>query len=105
LGHHIDGSELVPKKITKHRFRRAIIEEWDNRCAYCNCCPEKITLDHVVPKVDGGLTIRHNLVPACQRCNGGKGHRHWQEWFQEKAWHCAERERRIIAWLCRPTST
>jgi 5-methylcytosine-specific restriction endonuclease McrA len=97
--HRIDGSELVPKKATKHRFRRSIIEAWANRCAYCDCEPEKITLDHVVPKVHGGTTVRANLVPACQRCNGRKGHTGWREWFRACAWYCSAREEKILEWL------
>jgi HNH endonuclease len=99
LIHHIEGSELVPKKVTKHRFRFAIIEAWNRRCAYCDCEPDKITLDHVVPKVHGGVTVRTNLVPACQRCNGLKGHQSWREWFQGCAWHCHTREQKISEWL------
>lgn len=100
--HHIDGTELVSKKVTKHRFRAGIIADWDRCCAYCNCQPEQITLDHVVPKVDGGRTERSNLVPACRRCNLSKAHSDWLEWFRAQAHHCPDREERVRGWINPP---
>jgi hypothetical protein len=97
--HQIDGSHLVPKKITKHRFRRGIIEAWDGCCAYCGCQPMKITLDHIVPKVKGGTTQRSNLVPACPSCNVAKNHCDWLGWFRQQPAHTEAREQRIKAWV------
>lgn len=96
--HKIEGSELVSKRVTKHRFRRSIIEAWEGRCAYCDCRPEKITLDHVIPKVKGGTTQRSNLVPACAACNVSKNHCNWVEWYQRQRFHTSEREARVKAW-------
>lgn len=91
---------LISKRVTKHRFRKLIIEAWDGRCAYCDCIPTgKITLDHVIPKCKGGHTVRENLVPSCIRCNGAKNHHDWLEWYRGVAWHCPEREGRVRAWL------
>lgn len=97
--HHIDGSFLVPKRLTKNRFRRAIIEAWGGCCAYCEAKPEKITLDHVIPKVDGGQTARANLVPACAPCNVAKNHCNVWEWYQNQPWHTQAREDRIRQWI------
>jgi 5-methylcytosine-specific restriction endonuclease McrA len=94
----------VPKRDTKHRFRRVIIDAWDGCCAYCGCRPEKITLDHLSPKCKGGKTTKGNLVPACIRCNGAKNHHEMAEWFRSVPWHCPERELKIQAWIqeCEP---
>ncbi|MEI8251277.1 MAG: HNH endonuclease signature motif containing protein [Synechococcus sp. ELA057] len=97
--HQIDGSHLVPKKITKHRFRRSIIEAWFGCCAYCGDRPERITLDHVLPKVEGGMTVRSNLIPACCRCNGSKAHSDWLSWYGQQPYHDPAREQRIRAWV------
>lgn len=88
----------MPKRDTKHRFRRAIIDAWDGCCAYCGCRPEKITLDHIIPKVKGGTTQQSNLVPACAPCNVAKNHCNWLEWYQAQLGHTPEREARIRAW-------
>lgn len=97
--HTIEGSELVSKRVTKHRFRRAIIDVWDECCAYCGCRPDKITLDHVIPKVKGGATQWSNLIPACTSCNGSKGHSDAWDWYQLQLFYCAARERKIKDWL------
>ena len=95
--HQIDETELLPKRATKHRFRAIIFAEWNHACAYCSESAD--TLDHVVARVAGGLTIAENLVPACRRCNGAKGGTNWREWFIEQQWHCIEREARIAGWI------
>ena len=42
------------------------------RCVYCGS-GERLTLDHVVPRAQGGKTTWKNLVTACSRCNAKKG--------------------------------
>jgi 5-methylcytosine-specific restriction endonuclease McrA len=95
--HLIDQTELQPKKVTKARFRKRIFAEWDHQCAYC--ADQADTLDHVLPRSDGGLTVAENLVPACRRCNGAKGSADWREWFKSQPWHCPERALRIDRWI------
>lgn len=50
----------------------AIKEHYRDRCAYCG---EKkpLTMDHVVPVIEGGKTDVSNIVPACRSCNSAKG--------------------------------
>ncbi len=43
-------------------------------CIYCladlhDAAPMDITLDHIVPKSDGGSNAETNLVTACRACN------------------------------------
>jgi 5-methylcytosine-specific restriction endonuclease McrA len=70
---------------------------WASCCAYCSESAD--TLDHVVPRLRGGLTVAHNLVPACRRCNGAKGSTDWRQWFADQEWYCIEREARIDGWI------
>jgi hypothetical protein len=95
--HLIDQTELQPKRVTKHRFRASIFEAWASCCAYC--ADPADTLDHVLPRSKGGLTVAENLVPACRRCNGAKSSTDWREWFRAQTWHCPGREGRIDGWL------
>jgi hypothetical protein len=97
FGHEINQTELQPKKITKARFRRRIFEAWASQCAYCTDPAD--TLDHVLPRSRGGLTVAENLVPACRRCNGAKSSTDWREWFEAQDWHCVERAARIDGWV------
>ncbi len=47
------------------------------RCQYCGLrLPlSGLTYDHVIPRAQGGKTCWENIVMACYRCNGRKGHR------------------------------
>ncbi len=49
----------------------------NNRCFYCGCrCTaegkHRATLDHLLPRSRGGLSVTANLVLACQECNTDK---------------------------------
>jgi 5-methylcytosine-specific restriction endonuclease McrA len=50
-------------------------------CAYCfnkmtlqKDQPLSATVDHVVPRMDGGQDVRENFVAACHTCNNRKLH-------------------------------
>ena len=47
------------------------------RCGYCDAAtpPDQLTMDHRIPLVRGGRSIKANLVPACRACNAAK--KHW----------------------------
>jgi 5-methylcytosine-specific restriction enzyme A len=44
------------------------------RCHYCerDVGARRLTLDHVVPLIRGGKSVRANIVPACKDCNSTK---------------------------------
>ena len=44
-------------------------------CQYCGVTGMSFTLDHVVPKSQGGITSWENVVCACINCNNKKGNR------------------------------
>jgi hypothetical protein len=99
VSHKIEGSELVSKRVTKNSFRREIINAWDGHCAYCGNKPEKITLDHIIPKVKGGMTVRANLVPACASCNVSKNHCDVWAWYETQTFYNLVKQDAIKAWL------
>ena len=43
-------------------------------CHYCGkkFPPEELTMDHIVPVVRGGKSVRGNVVPCCKTCNNEK---------------------------------
>ena len=87
MKHHIEGSELITRKVTKQRFRKRIIEAWDSRCYICGGKFEHITLDHLLAKKNGGLTIAQNLAPCCSQHNREKGHQElWSFWTTHECW-------------------
>ena len=97
MDHAIQESLLVPKRLNKQRFRRGIFEAWQNSCAYCGQPAD--TLDHVVPRLHGGMTVQPNLVPACRCCNGRKGASPLWAWWQEQPYWDFNRALAVYAWL------
>jgi 5-methylcytosine-specific restriction endonuclease McrA len=69
----------VKTKATSYiRFSRENIYIRDEfRCQYCTSRfhPKQLTLDHVIPAVQGGKKNWTNIVTACIKCNQVKGGR------------------------------
>lgn len=99
--HQIDGTELIPRKQAKMRFRDQIFLCWGWCCAYCGemLSERNATLDHVIPRHAGGLTERCNLIAACFSCNSHKSGREFREWFRERTYWTESREKWIDEWM------
>ncbi len=68
--------EMVSKKGSAQgaKFSRRGVMVRDNfSCVYCGRHAE--TIDHVVPRKDGGKSTYENCVAACTPCNRKKGHK------------------------------
>lgn len=67
---------------------------WKNRVAkgICHYCggqfpPDELTMDHLIPIVRGGKSVRGNVAPACKGCNNRKKHMlplEWEEYMEGK---------------------
>ncbi len=70
------GYDRIPREAVKLN-RRNIYARDGSRCQYCgkHFSTRELTLDHVVPRVQGGENTWTNLVCACVRCNARKGGR------------------------------
>jgi 5-methylcytosine-specific restriction endonuclease McrA len=60
-------------------WKRRIARE---RCGYCDrpTPARALTMDHRVPLVRGGRSVRANLVAACRECNAAKKYLLPVEW-------------------------
>jgi len=70
------------------RFSRQLLFLRDlYQCAYCeNIFHHKnLTVDHVVPRCEGGKTTWTNTVAACSACNLKKGNKRWTPRFHPYA--------------------
>lgn len=90
--------QCLQRKSARKRFRREILDAWNNRCAYCDC-ERAHTLDHVQPKAKGGPTKRNNLVACCATCNIDKTDIPFMEWFRAQTFWSEERELKILSWI------
>ncbi|MSR70177.1 MAG: HNH endonuclease [Phycisphaerales bacterium] len=70
------GYDRFPKVQVKLN-RRNIYARDGNQCQYCGAyfSTRELTLDHVLPRVQGGTNSWTNLVCACVKCNARKGGR------------------------------
>jgi len=68
---HVPHSALVPFS------RKTVMMRDKYTCQYCGAQPSRaeLTIDHVLPKVRGGLSTWENVVCACKSCNNRKGSR------------------------------
>ena len=61
---------FVYLKRRKIALTRQNIFKRDNfMCQYCGTKSKNLTIDHVVPKIKGGIDSWENLVSACVKCN------------------------------------
>ena len=70
------GYDKLPRQEVKFN-RRNIYARDSNRCQYCGkrMPTTELSLDHVVPKSQGGKSSWTNIVCCCVRCNVKKGGR------------------------------
>jgi 5-methylcytosine-specific restriction endonuclease McrA len=59
--------------------RREVFQRDHFTCMYCGEQGRELTLDHVIPRFQGGRHTWENLVSACKRCNHRKAGRTPQE--------------------------
>lgn len=67
----------VPRPMGISLTRKSVMMRDNYTCQYCGSQPTKgeLTIDHVIPRVQGGETTWENVVCACKRCNLRKGAR------------------------------
>ncbi len=68
----------------------------EKSCIYCGKDSESI--DHVLPRSKGGLSITENCVPACLSCNGSKTDNEVFEWYRKQRFYDPRRSMAIRAW-------
>ncbi len=67
----------IPRRMRLPCSRRGVLARDRETCQYCGVQPGRLhlTVDHVVPRSQGGLTTWDNVVAACRECNHRKGGR------------------------------
>ena len=67
----------VPRQMALPLTRRLVLARDAYTCQYCGIQPSKaaLTIDHVLPRSQGGEKSWVNVVAACRPCNQRKGNR------------------------------
>lgn len=87
--------DLCPK-LRNRRWRRSLHDYTNKSCIYCGCPSESI--DHVLPRSRGGISITKNCVPACLSCNGQKSNLDALDWYRKQKFYDPRRAMAIKAW-------
>ncbi|WP_082053759.1 HNH endonuclease [Gordoniibacillus kamchatkensis] len=69
-----NSAEKYRKAKIPESLRWKIWERDDFTCQYCGT-RTNLTIDHVIPEVQGGSMVEENLATACITCNTRKGGR------------------------------
>ena len=88
--------DLCPK-LHDRRWRKSLHEFTGKSCIYCGHNSESI--DHVLPRSKGGLSITKNCVPACLSCNGEKSDKNVFDWYRKQRFYDPRRSMAIRAWI------
>ncbi len=77
--------EATDEAIWRERAKARLLRGspwWRRKCArgICHYCslqgkPADLTMDHLIPLIRGGQSVKGNLVPACKTCNNKKRNR------------------------------
>lgn len=67
----------IPYRVSIPISRRALLIRDHYTCQYCGIQPpsKELTVDHVIPRSQGGEMTWDNVVIACKPCNNKKGNR------------------------------
>ncbi len=88
--------DLCPK-LNDRRWRKTIHAYTGKSCIYCGQRSESI--DHVLPRSKGGVSITENCVPACLSCNGKKSDAEVFNWYRKQLFYDPRRAMAIKAWI------
>lgn len=68
--------DRIPRNVVKFNRRNIFLRD-ENRCQYCGkkFATHNLSLDHIVPRSQGGQSNWENIVCACLKCNVRKGGR------------------------------
>jgi 5-methylcytosine-specific restriction endonuclease McrA len=66
----------IPHDVHRRKItRKAVLARDAWTCQYCGSKRSGLTVDHVIPRSRGGLSVWDNIVAACAPCNRRKGNR------------------------------
>ncbi len=88
--------DLCPK-LRVRRWRQSLHTFTRKSCIYCGQPSESI--DHVIPRSQGGLSITENCVPACLSCNGDKSNSEAFHWYRHQRFYDPRRAMALRAWM------
>jgi 5-methylcytosine-specific restriction endonuclease McrA len=84
LGRRVYGERELQEIPVLVRGWLTLVEAYGSKCVFCGSAGDAITLEieHLTPKIRGGVDTVDNLAPACRRCNSSKKSRTIEEFAE-----------------------
>ena len=69
---HVSRERAKAKELRKSQWWQQELAK--GLCHYCGqkFLPSELTMDHILPVVRGGKSVKSNCVPCCKECNNEK---------------------------------
>ena len=82
----IQGIEYQQGPLYSTNLRAAVLHRDANKCIYCSRSGkrQRLELDHVVPRSNGGTKRYDNLVAACRPCNHKRSNQPIEQWLKRR---------------------
>ena len=82
----IQGIEYQQGPLYSTNLRAAVLHRDANKCIYCSRSGkrQRLELDHVVPRSNGGTKRYDNLVAACRPCNHKHSNQPIEQWLKRR---------------------
>ena len=82
----IQGIEYHQGPLYSTNLRAAVLHRDANKCIYCSRSGkrQRLELDHVVPRSNGGTKRYDNLVAACRPCNHKRSNQPIEQWLKRR---------------------
>ena len=77
----LEGSDYQRGPLYRANLRAAVYARDGRWYLYCGS-NERLEIDHVVPRSDGGSDAPHNRVAACRACNQAKDNQRLETWLE-----------------------
>lgn len=87
--HHIIRSKLFQGLVSGKMNMRSLYDDERMKmtvpqaCCYCGNI-NKLSVDHLIPRIKGGSDESDNLIWACNSCNSSKQGRDMLQWMHDK---------------------
>ena len=93
----IQGIEYQQGPPYRTNLRADVLHRDGDKCVYCNRSGkrQRLELDHVVPRSNGGAHRYDNLVAACRPCNQQRGNQTLERWLQRRPQKLADVQARL----------
>jgi len=93
MNYFISNASEEEIKMERQKARRLRSSPWWRKKKFSGVCyfcgrrfdPNTLTMEHIVPIIRGGKSVKSNLVPACKECNNRKKYLlpiEWQEFME-----------------------